>query len=343
MAAAARGRRAGRGPDVSPASRPGPRPSGGAGPRTSSAAPGTAVGTPGSRRSDSAWCPRRRAGRAMSSTASAVAAAASAGVAAHVHRRGARRARSGPRSAKRWRSTPDGAASPPPPGCPRSRAPGPARCAAPGRRPGPRACARRAAPRRGPRRARRAPRGSTCRRRRVRPSTAAGSSVPATAELPNRLRPKRAPSSSAKSTSATERSAPSSAATRSTSRAAITPSAPSSQPPFGHGVDVGAERHGLVAAPAEARPEVARLVLLDAHAVQLREPLAQERPRGAPLVGPADPPRAAGAAGPLVELAQVRDHPPRIGGHQPTRSRRIACIRQWAPPPPSVNAESSGS
>ena len=44
-----------------------------------------------------------------------------------------------------------------------------------------------------------------------------------------------------------------------------------------------------------------------------------------------------------VELAQVRDHPPRIGGHQPTRSRRIACIRQWAPPPPSVNAESSGS
>ena len=67
-------------------------------------------------------------------------------------------------------------------------------------------------------------------------ASSAGSRVPAAAELPNRLRPKRAPSSSAQSTRASVRGgcAPSAPAqARSTPSAPITPSAPSSQPPSG--------------------------------------------------------------------------------------------------------------
>ena len=58
--------------------------------------------------------------------------------------------------------------------------------------------------------------------------------MPIAAALPNRLRLNRAPSSSAQSTRATVTGGtPSAASERSSSSPAITPSAPSSQPPFG--------------------------------------------------------------------------------------------------------------
>src|SRR5947207_1459476 len=77
--------------------------------------------------------------------------------------------------------------------------------------------------------ARRVPSGS--RKSRISP----GSRVPANAELPRRLRPTRAPSSSAQSTRASGRGggSPASIHARSTPIAASTPSAPSSQPPDG--------------------------------------------------------------------------------------------------------------
>ena len=158
---------------------------------------------------------------------------------------------------------------------PRARAP--ARCAAPGRR------ARRAAgagpPTRG-RGRRRAPRDASSSRmpfasRRSR--TASGSSVPATAEEPNRLRPKRAPSSSAQSTSVTvQGGVPCAASARSVSSArhdaerAVQPAA------VRHRVDVRADHDGLGPRAREARPEVAGLVDLDLDR-QLGEALAQQR------------------------------------------------------------------
>ena len=84
------------------------------------------------------------------------------------------------------------------------------------------------------RRARPARPRAVIRRRRAGRARSSGSSVPATAEEPSRLRPKRAPSSSAQSTSVTvQGGVPASASVRSVSSAAMTPSAPSSQPPFG--------------------------------------------------------------------------------------------------------------
>ena len=66
------------------------------------------------------------------------------------------------------------------------------------------------------------------------PASTSRSRLPATAAEPNKLRPNRAPSSSAQSTSAIVRAGfgPSHRALI-TSRPAITPSAPSSQPPLG--------------------------------------------------------------------------------------------------------------
>ena len=68
----------------------------------------------------------------------------------------------------------------------------------------------------------------------VRPRSTSMSSVPMQAAEPNRLRLKRAPSSSAQSTTATViGGVPSAASARSSSTPAITPSAPSSHPPLG--------------------------------------------------------------------------------------------------------------
>jgi hypothetical protein len=65
--------------------------------------------------------------------------------------------------------------------------------------------------------------------------TSSGSSVPAHAEEPSRLRPNRAPSSSAQSTNRTPIGGvvPARESCRTVSSAVISPSAPSSQPPLG--------------------------------------------------------------------------------------------------------------
>ncbi len=66
-----------------------------------------------------------------------------------------------------------------------------------------------------------------------RPRTASGSSVPAAADEPSRLRPNRAPSSSAQSISFSVTRGVSPLCARRTSSAAHTPRQPSSQPPLG--------------------------------------------------------------------------------------------------------------
>ena len=163
------------------------------------------------------------------------------------------------------------------------RAPAPARCAARGRR------ARRAGARclvargRARRHARaRRPRGASPLgvpqvAHRVGIERAAGRGA-----MPKRLRPKRAPSSSAQSTSVTVHGGvPAAASERSVSSAAITPSAPSSQPPFG--TESMCEPMTTVsgARAVEARPDVAGLVDVDldrqlveglAHAGRARSP-----------------------------------------------------------------------
>ncbi len=118
---------------------------------------------------------------------------------------------------------------------------------------------------------------------------------------------------------------------------AVEPAAP------GHGVDVRSHGDAPLTLARQPGPEVGRLVALHRHPVDGREAAAQEVPGLLPLRGPAHPARAAGAAGQAVELPEVRDDPPGVDRHQPTRSRRMACIRQCAPPPPSVKADSSGS
>ena len=218
---------------------------------------------------------------------------------------------------------------------PRPRAPGPARCAARGRRPAARAsaadpisptetpCAASAS-------------ASVTPAASVRSRTAAGSSVPANAELPRRLRPKRAPSSSAQSTSATLRAGEPS--DRSTSTAAITPSAPSSQPP--EGTESMWEPTAITSSDAPATSAhrfPAASTVTSAGTSSTSSP--QEGARGGPLVGPAHAPGPAGTARPAIQLAQVGDHARGVHAYP----RRSGWARQWGPPPPMVNGHRSGS
>jgi hypothetical protein len=115
-------------------------------------------------------------------------------------------------------------------------------------------------------------------------------------------------------------------------------------PAAGDGVDVRAH-HGRAPrwAVAPARPQIRRRVDFDGDAVDLGQPRAQEVARLGPHWRPAHAPGAVRPAGEPVQLAKVGEDAPGVGLHQPTRSRRSACIRQWAPPPPAVKVESSGS
>ena len=178
----------------------------------------------------------------------------------------------------------------PTPGRPPSSSTGPARCAARGRRARPRgARAGRA----------RAVEVDAARRQRVlEPGALArragrarrrGPACPATAEEPSRLRPKRAPSSSAQSTSATVTGGGSSAAASARStlqRAPSTPSAPSSQPPEG----TASMCEPTITKPSPRRPgsvgpEVAGLVAFDLDR-QLGELAPQPLARRCQSVGP---------------------------------------------------------
>ena len=104
---------------------------------------------------------------------------------------------------------------------------------------------------------------------------------------------------------------PASASERSVSSAPITPSAPSSQPPFG--TESMCEPITTVsgARAGEPGPEVAGLVDLDLDG-QLGERLAQQPARVLPLVRPAQPARSARPAGQLGERAQIGDRPLRL-------------------------------
>ena len=137
--------------------------------------------------------------------------------------------------------------------------------------------------------------------RSLRSRTSSTSSVPAHADEPNRLRPKRAPSSSAQSTKRSPTGRSSSAWARSASSAPKIPSAPSSQPPAGT-VDVRADDHEALLLAREVGPHVARRVGLDLDR-QLLELGAHELARLDPLVGPA--PRRA-PPGPPVSSASSR-------------------------------------
>ena len=138
--------------------------------------------------------------------------------------------------------------------------------------------------------------------------------LPESQDDPNRLRPKRAPSSSAKSTNVTVHGGvPASAIVRSTSSAPRTPSAPSSQPPFGTESMCDPITTVSGRAPSQARPQVARLVDIDGDG-QLAQPVAQKPARVVPFGGPAQSARAAGAAGEVGERSQVGDGAVGAGG-----------------------------
>ena len=109
---------------------------------------------------------------------------------------------------------------------------------------------------------------------------------------------------------------PASAQARRTPSPAITPRAPSSQPPSGTESRCEPSATAGSVTALEVRPEVAGLVALRLEA-DLAEQLGEEAPRGAPLLAPAEPPRAAGTAGAAVELAQVGDHPGRVDRRRP--------------------------
>ena len=162
--------------------------------------------------------------------------------------------------------------------------------------------------------------------------------------------PPRRPSRPARGRGAAARSDPAQA--RSTPSAAITPSAPSSQPAVRHRVEVGAERErrGAAVGARQPRPEVARLVDLGARCRSRRAARGGSR---APPPIPASSRRGGRPPAPPVSAASSRrsaiTRAASIAGAgaspsaQPTRSRRSAWARQWAPPPPSVNIVRSGS
>jgi hypothetical protein len=74
-----------------------------------------------------------------------------------------------------------------------------------------------------------------------------------------------------------------------------------------HGVDVRADRHGLLGLTRQTRPEVARLVDVGLDALDLRQPLSEERARLLPHRRPADPLRAVRAPREAVQLTEVGD------------------------------------
>ena len=169
-----------------------------------------------------------------------------------------------------------------------------------------------------------------------RPRSSRGRACPTKAELPNRLRPKRAPSSSAQSTSARVRGGrcarrgpgPQHAEPRHHPQRAVEPAA------VGHGVEVRAERQrGLAPRP----PSVAqRLPAASGSGCQRRSPRAARR--ASARLAPAHhsstaAARPVGLAGAPLELAQVGDHPARHRSPGPSLTRRRA--RGEAPAPGS--------
>ena len=130
---------------------------------------------------------------------------------------------------------------------------------------------------------------------------------PAAALEPKRLRPNRAPSSSAQLTSRTVTGGvPCSATRRSTSTPATTFSAPSSQPPFGTESMWPPIRTARSDSPASVNH------WLPAASISSPAPVSaslsrSQRARPLPRLGPGDALRAVLVAGELAELLQVGD------------------------------------
>ena len=128
----------------------------------------------------------------------------------------------------------------------------------------------------------------------------------AAADEPSRLRPNRAPSSSAQSTTLIVTGGCWPLNIRSASRPAITPSAPSSQPPFGHRIEVAADDDGAIGRAFERRPAVAGGIDLRRDA-ELGELAVEPLPRLPPHRPPRQPLRAIGVRREFRELAEIRD------------------------------------
>ena len=135
------------------------------------------------------------------------------------------------------------------------------------------------------------------------------SSVPTLAAEPNRLRLNLAPSSSAQSTRATViGGVPSAAMARSNSNPAITPSAPSSHPPFGTLSRWLPTTNVSRPLAAQNRPQVSGFVLVDLDR-QRRQRFTQHRPCCEPLGCPRQTATALGPPGVIGQGAEVGDDP----------------------------------
>ena len=134
--------------------------------------------------------------------------------------------------------------------------------------------------------------------------TASGSSVPAAADEPSRLRPKRAPSSSAQSISFSVTAGVSPLCARSTSTAASRPEAAVEPAAVRHGVDVRADDDDLVGLAGDRRPQVPGDVALDG-GVGLGQLAEQPLARRAPILAPRQPARPVRPTRQLRQLVQV--------------------------------------
>ena len=104
--------------------------------------------------------------------------------------------------------------------------------------------------------------------------------------------------------------------------AAAMPSAPSSQPPCGHGIDVGADHHGAWRDAGNGSPEIPGLIDLDLRP-NFSQFAALPVTRLLPLRGPADAASTIRATGQRGKLTQVRDHVLRVNGAR--GGRRNGC------------------
>ena len=149
---------------------------------------------------------------------------------------------------------------------------------------------------------------------------------PAAAREPNSERPKRAPSSSAQSTSRTVTAgSPSSASRRSTSTPATTFRQPSSQPPFGTESMCPPISTARSDAPAQRPPLVAGLVDLVLERQRPRACSRSQLARLLPRVRPGDALRAVLVAGQLAQLLQLGDGSRRIERHGATANPAAEC------------------
>ena len=209
--------------------------------------------------------------------------------------------------------------------------------------------------RRARRRARPGPRRSGRPPASVSEVSSSGTRVPARAELPKRLRPKRAPSSSAKSISTRSRGGV---------RSARRPGTQQPEPGEHAERPVEASRRRAPNRGGSRRPGPAhsrsapgsRAQRLPASSTSTSStPISARRSRSSRRAAchsgvqqtrraPSGPPVSVGQVAKVGEHAGGVDRRPGVlPTGQPTRSRRSACARQWAPPPPSVNMLRSGS